>query len=436
MKAPHIFLDANVFISEGYLYDSTAFSRLISLAQAQKVFVYLTDVTVHEVVANIKKDALKAHQAFEGFRIKAHLRILKPVNEAPLYDVFNGFDVEPVTEILLAQFNKCLGDMQVRLLYVADVSVDEIFEKYFSKTPPFGEGEKKAEFPDAFALATLELWCKQYSERMYVVSSDGDMISACEENKALRSVPSLAELLDLLTQGEELAEIANQVFEAHKEEITQQIQIVAQRIFLHYEPYGEVQSTYINGGTILKHYLLEVDGANAVFEVRADIYYSAQVRYYHPGMAMITGGMGVREEYEHRGVPVKAEVKIAFNKDSREEFAIEYVTLKNQEIFIFPYEDPEDYMHKANRAQESLKENASWLLEMLGGVDWIIENTPEAIIKRFDTIKKSMPTQWMLDLQTLNRINTYNSGLNYQGAMTFKAQAESIKREADKSLPN
>jgi hypothetical protein len=41
----------------------------------------------------------------------------------------------------------------------------------------------------------------------------------------------------------------------------------------------------------------------------------------------------------------------------------------------------------------------------------------------------------MLDLQTLHRINTYNSGLNYQGAMTFKLQAEAIKREADKSPP-
>jgi hypothetical protein len=72
-------------------------------------------------------------------------------------------------------------------------------------------------------------------------------------------------------------------------------------------------------------------------------------------------------------------------------------------------------------------------IEMLGGVDWLIENSPEAVIKRFDTVKESIPIQWMLDLQTLHRINTYNSGLNYQGAMTFKVKAESIKRKADKS---
>jgi hypothetical protein len=351
VKPPHIFLDANVFIGEGYQYGSTAFSRLISLAHAQKVFVYLTDVTVHEVEANIKKDALKAHQAFEVFSNKADLRILKTVKEAPLYGVFNGFDVEHVTEILIAQFNTCLGEMQVRLLYVAEVSIDEVFKKYFSKTPPFGEGDKKAEFPDAFALAAIENWCKQYLERMYVISSDPDMISACAESQTLRSVPSLAEFLDLLTKGEELAEIANRVFEAHKEGIAQHIQSATQMIYPHYEPYGEVQDTFINGIEILKHYLLEVDGAKAVFEVTANLSYSATVRYRNLALGMMMGGVGVREETEYRTTPIKAEVSIIFDKDNEEAFNVEYTTLKTPEIFVFPYEDPDDYVRKSTEAQ-------------------------------------------------------------------------------------
>jgi PIN domain len=432
MKTPHIFLDANVFIGQGYQYGSTAFRQIISLAQAQEIFVYLTDITIREVEANITKDLYKAHQTFEGQRNRADIRILKSIIEAPLHGLFNGFDAEQAKEVLITQFRKCLEDMRVRVLYVSQVSIDDIFSKYFAKTPPFGEGDKKAEFPDAFALAALEAWCKEYSERLYVISADGDMISACSESQMLRSVPSLPEFLDLLTKGEELAEIANQIFEAHREEITQHIKSAAQYIHPYYEPYGEVQYTYINGVEILKHYLLEVEGTKAVFEIMANISYSAQVRYRNYAIGMMMGGMGVREELEHRTTTVKAEVSIGFNKDNSEEFSVEYANVRNQDILIYPHEDPEDFIRKSNRAQEAFQEHAPWIIEMLGGVDWVINSTPEAVIKQFDTVKESVPTYMMLDLQTLQQLNSYNSGLNYQGAMTIKSRAEAIKRLENK----
>jgi hypothetical protein len=53
--------------------------------------------------------------------------------------------------------------------------VKSVFEKYFNKEKPFGEGEKEKEFPDAFALQMLENYCKQNGLRIYVLSADSDM---------------------------------------------------------------------------------------------------------------------------------------------------------------------------------------------------------------------------------------------------------------------
>src|SRR5690606_25831618 len=53
----------------------------------------------------------------------------------------------------------------------------EIFKRYFEKLPPFGIGQKKDQFPDAFILNTIELWCENNMSGVFVVSSDKDMLS-------------------------------------------------------------------------------------------------------------------------------------------------------------------------------------------------------------------------------------------------------------------
>jgi hypothetical protein len=39
------------------------------------------------------------------------------------------------------------------------VSVDKVMEKYFTEEYPFHGTDKKHEFPDAFALASIEQYC-------------------------------------------------------------------------------------------------------------------------------------------------------------------------------------------------------------------------------------------------------------------------------------
>src|SRR5436305_3347478 len=150
MKVPHVFIDTNVFIGHNYDYNSTAFKQLVSLVQSENIFVYLTTVTLREIEAHIEADVRKAHEAFNGFRNKPDLRILRNVADYPLHGIFNGFDVEQAKDVLLGQFRQFLRRVRAHILEVADVSIDEIFEKYFTRMPPFGDEKKKYEFPDVF----------------------------------------------------------------------------------------------------------------------------------------------------------------------------------------------------------------------------------------------------------------------------------------------
>jgi hypothetical protein len=422
MQTPHVFIDTNIFINQNYDYESTAFKQLVTLAQAEKIFIYLTTITLREVEAHIEEDVHKAHEAFEGFRIKPQLKILKNIADPPLHGIFRGFDVEQSKEVLLNQFRKFLLDARIHVLEIADIPVDEIFDKYFSYTPPFGE-KKKHEFPDAFALAALEQWCKDSSGRMYVISSDLDMASACALNQSLRLVQSLSEFLDLLTRRGELSEFINRLFEAHRSEVEKRIKEAVEPLNLVYEPYGEVQYTYINSAKILKHYLIEIDEGKAVFDVMAEVNYSANVIYHNNAIRML-GGMGAREELDYGSTSIKAEVSLLFDKDNQDEFRIESTNVKNLNIYVFPNEGPDDFASKYTRAQKSLPTHAALIIDLLGGNEWVIANIPETIVKRFERVKESIPVRVTLDLQTLSMLNMPNASLSYQGAMTIKHQAE------------
>src|SRR5437868_14701592 len=101
MKVPHVFIDTSIFIANNYDYNSTAFRQIKSLVKQEKLLVYLTRVTVGEVERHIAKDVSTAHEAFDGFRGKSAVRILKNVSGPPLYNIFHGFDTERTKQELL-----------------------------------------------------------------------------------------------------------------------------------------------------------------------------------------------------------------------------------------------------------------------------------------------------------------------------------------------
>jgi hypothetical protein len=348
---------------------------------------------------------LAAREQFEVFRAKSVVRILKNVSGPPLY----GFDAEQTKQELLSQFHTFL-----------DISIEEVFEKYFAGTPPFANDKKKHEFPDAFSLAAIERWCETSSGKMYVVSTDSDWQQVCALNPSLKYAQSLPEFLDLLSQGEKLADEVSQLFKTHQPAIWEKIREKVEPLNLNYEPYGDVQYVSINSARIIRYFLIEVDDGKAVFDVITGISYSANVLYRNNALMVTIGITGTREEVEYGSANVRSEVTITFDHTKLEWVAVDSVEVRHDSIYLFPDEEPEDFARKFTLAQKMFSTHAVTISELLGGTAWVPSSSDEAIIQRFDEVKGSLPMRVILDLQTLSMLNEATGGLSLYGANAIK----------------
>jgi hypothetical protein len=166
-----------------------------------KATLKLTDVTIRELESNTESSLVDASRALEAK--KRDIRILRNLDKPAFSVVFARLDEVALRGEILALLQADFTNAKAEVIPAAGISGAAIFEKYFQKHPPFGPAKKKAEFPDAFVLTALEEWCHCHKETLYVVSTDGDMQSACNEAGPLLQLKSIAEFVDLVLREED-----------------------------------------------------------------------------------------------------------------------------------------------------------------------------------------------------------------------------------------
>jgi hypothetical protein len=332
-------MDTTVFDQNSHNYASTAFKKLAELVKENKVKIYLTTITTREVESHIKEEVESAQSSILNTFTKH--RFLKHSEHPSVSVVFEGMDVEEVTYGLWEQFRNWMSEMAVELITIEDLPVEEIFDNYFDRKPPFSE-KKKTEFPDAFTLAALEKWCEAHKAKMYVISADNDMSSACELSQSLRCVKSLSALLELLTEGENLAIYANELFEAHKDLVINRLkQDVNMYMYWPFEQNEHLVYSYMESISFPEKYLIEVEEEKAVFDVLVKLTLFKRVR--RPLPALMNMGIMMREEEKRRNQFLKAEIGVIFDKSNPQKFQIEYANVKEANLWYYPqYSDYPD----------------------------------------------------------------------------------------------
>jgi len=77
------------------------------------------------------------------------------------------------------QRHAALGVIQPRQSIKShEISLDDLMDDYFAGKPPFGKGDKKAEFPDAITVKVLADWAKSEGAQILVVSGDKGVCEA------------------------------------------------------------------------------------------------------------------------------------------------------------------------------------------------------------------------------------------------------------------
>lgn len=188
------FLDTSVFAGQQYNFCSAALSAFVPVARDVGLDVLLPDPTEREINRQIRERSQEALKALEEARRRAPF-LSKWKHFPPERGKFAEWDVGRVANRELHDF---FSKLKLKRLDYKGVSLDRVMSWYDTVRAPFGDGKKRKEFPDAFAIDIVATYAEAERICVAVVSSDGDMKGACEYYSSLLFFPALSKLTELL----------------------------------------------------------------------------------------------------------------------------------------------------------------------------------------------------------------------------------------------
>lgn len=172
-----LIVDTSIFVQENFL-EGARINTILNLSERGHFQLVLSEITVKEIKAQFKKRvraAIIKHNELINDK-KSDVRVLRnnPKGKTIIQKL-------PNEKIICKEFNetldKELDDAGATILPYPTLNIGQVFEDYFNSKPPFGHGDKKQEFPDAFAIAHIEQWCEENKVTATVLSKDKDFSS-------------------------------------------------------------------------------------------------------------------------------------------------------------------------------------------------------------------------------------------------------------------
>ncbi|WP_183036142.1 PIN domain-containing protein [Cupriavidus sp. UME77] len=199
-----ITFDTSNFYSNGKSLAGPLFKQLEQFKGEGSLRLFVSSV----VLAEMKQDLVDVHtsrlEKLNGLQKLAKQYLADHVD---LDELATGLGSLPMAQDWaqdeIDEFMEATGAME---LGTEDVDLEKILSRYFSAEPPFASnGDKKAEFPDAIALESLEALVAKQGAGMLVVSKDADWARFCEAapSKDLHHVETMATALDIVNAAQE-----------------------------------------------------------------------------------------------------------------------------------------------------------------------------------------------------------------------------------------
>ena len=165
----NVALDTSFIVSNGFNFRSQEMLTLARLGAAGDLNILIVDITLREVEKKITEAICTATKKLR----QPDLSVLRAL---PLFRRFGDvYGEERIIQYIDHSFKRFIKSAHVKIINSDTVQPSRVFNRYFRQWPPFSnKNNKKAEFPDAFALEALNLWCQEQGERSYLISNDSD----------------------------------------------------------------------------------------------------------------------------------------------------------------------------------------------------------------------------------------------------------------------
>ena len=99
------------------------------------------------------------------------------------------------------KFDLWIKKAKIQIIPTEKLTIGKVFIDYFANNPPFQEGEKKHEFPDAFSFLALQEYFVKKAEKCYFVTSDKDFDSMGTVN--ILPIKEVREKIDIILREHE-----------------------------------------------------------------------------------------------------------------------------------------------------------------------------------------------------------------------------------------
>jgi hypothetical protein len=218
-----IFIDTCIFDGQRFDFRSPQFEALVAATKHTGIKLLLPHPVCLEIERHIKEQTAGAVSALKSAR-----------RDHPFLRELTGYphsrdDQEKARRQIAGNVERSwLGfrkNFEVVELDYSSINLPEIMGWYDRQEPPFGPGDKRKEFPDAFAFAVLRNYAREQKKNIAVVSSDNDLLRACETVSELHHFPTLASLTDSLLQENARFTAARTLAESVIEELKKRIAV-------------------------------------------------------------------------------------------------------------------------------------------------------------------------------------------------------------------
>jgi hypothetical protein len=275
LQAKLVFLDTSTVRRSGFGVNNVSYTKLKSLLKDGSFTLITTDITQREIAKHAREQATEAFGGFQKLRQKGHaLRILSlKYDGKPLRELTEKAACDELEATVAAYFKEC----NAKVIPIRPDSIGRVFDSYFKKLPPFGEGEKRKEFPDAFVFDALNVYCTAENQKVYVISEDKDFATACKGNPLCIHLESVETLLDIFNTHESLSTFIRTLVKKQsaviEAEVASQIEQAAFRMF----DGTEIEALRVSDVSAKKFKLLSMGSQEATCQIKGRFEVAARI---------------------------------------------------------------------------------------------------------------------------------------------------------------
>ena len=196
-------------------------------------------------------------------------------------------------------------------------------------------------------IAALDNWCGENSEEIYVITTDGTVLEACEAADGLHPLEFLADFVDLALRRDEYVERAVEYLEEHRENIEEAVKAAVEDSYIHlHDEDGDGEATVNKVSWLSIEDVVKNDRDTMVSRCSASVNLSVSVSYADRNMTMYDSEDKMEYVFGHvsedldRDVEVTAEVTILWEDPAN--YVVERTVINDGDsISVYVDEDAE-----------------------------------------------------------------------------------------------